>query len=75
MVARRAPDAFGSLLALGITSLFGIQALVNLGMVTGLLPPKGISLPFVSNGGSSMLVSLVAMGVLLNVSQQASVTE
>ncbi len=44
-------------------------------MVTGLLPPKGISLPFVSNGGSSMLVSLVAMGVLLNISQQASVTE
>jgi cell division protein FtsW len=75
LVARRAPDAFGSLLALGITSLLGIQAIVNLGVVTGLLPAKGITLPFVSYGGSSMIVSLVAMGVLLNVSQQASVTE
>ena len=75
LVARRAPDAFGSLMAIGITALFGIQATINIGMVLGLLPPKGISLPFVSNGGSSMLVSLVAMGILLNISQQASATE
>jgi cell division protein FtsW len=75
MVARRAPDAFGSLLAVGLTTMIGIQAMVNLGVVIGLLPSKGIPLPFVSAGGSSMIVSLVAMGVLLNISQQASATE
>jgi cell division protein FtsW len=69
-----APDSFGSLLALGITALFGIQALVNMGVVTGLLPAKGLSLPLVSAGGSSLIVSLVAMGMLLNISQQASAT-
>ncbi len=74
-VARRAPDAFGALLAVGITTMIGLQAMVNLGVVIGLLPSKGIPLPFVSAGGSSMLVSLVAMGVLLNISQQASATE
>jgi len=73
-VARRAPDAFGSLLAVGITAMLGIPALVNMSVVTGLLPAKGISLPLVSAGGSSLIVSLVAMGVLLNISQQASAT-
>jgi cell division protein FtsW len=75
MVARRAPDAFGSLVALGITAMIGIQSIVNLGVVTGMLPSKGIPLPFVSAGGSSMIVTLAAMGVLLNISQQASATE
>ena len=75
LVSRRAPDAFGSLVALGITGMIGIQAIINLGVVTALLPAKGIPLPFVSAGGSSMIVSLVAMGVLLNISQQASATE
>lgn len=74
-VARRAPDAFGALLATGLTAMIGIQAMVNLGVVVGILPSKGIPLPFVSAGGSSMVVSLVAMGVLLNISQQASATE
>jgi cell division protein FtsW len=74
LVARRAPDAFGSLLAVGITALLGIQALVNMGVVTNLLPAKGISLPLVSAGGSSLTVSLVAIGVLLNISQQGSAT-
>jgi cell division protein FtsW len=73
-VSRRAPDAFGSLLAVGITALFGIPALIHMGVVTNLLPAKGISLPLVSAGGSSLIVSLVAMGVLLNISQQASAT-
>jgi cell division protein FtsW len=73
-VARRAPDAFGSLLAVGITAMLGIPALVNMCVVTGLLPAKGITLPLVSAGGSSLIVSLVAMGVLLNISQQASAT-
>ena len=74
LVARRAPDAFGSLLAVGITAMLGLPALINMGVVTNLLPAKGISLPLVSAGGSSLIVSLVAVGVLLNISQQASAT-
>ena len=54
--------------------MLGIPALVNMGVVTNLLPAKGISLPLVSAGGSSLIVSLVAMGVLLNISQRASAT-
>ncbi len=75
LVARRAPDAFGSLLAVGITAMLGIPALVNMGVVTGMLPAKGIALPLVSAGGSSLIVSLVAIGILLNISQQASATD
>jgi cell division protein FtsW len=67
-----APDAFGSFLAMGLTMMIVAQAFVNLSVVTGLLPPKGITLPLVSNGGSSLLVNLLAMGVLLNISQHAS---
>ena len=67
-----APDRFGSLLAFGLTMMVVIQALVNLSMVIGLLPTKGIPLPFLSSGGSSLVVNLVAVGVLLNISQQSS---
>jgi cell division protein FtsW len=67
-----APDRFGALLALGITTMVACQALVNMSVVIGLFPTKGIPLPFVSNGGSSLLINLVAMGILLNISQQAS---
>jgi cell division protein FtsW len=67
-----APDRFGSLVALGITMMVVLQALVNISVVTKLLPTKGIPLPFVSAGGSSLLISLVAMGILLNISQQSS---
>lgn len=70
--ARRAPDAYGSLLATGITAMLGLQAMVNISVVLNLLPAKGIALPFVSAGGSSMVVSLAAMGILLNVSQHAT---
>jgi cell division protein FtsW len=66
-----APDRYGALLALGITTMVVLQALTNLSVVIGLLPSKGIPLPFVSNGGSSLIVNLVGMGILLNVSQQA----
>jgi len=69
-----APDRFGALLAIGLTLMVSFQALVNMSVVVGLLPTKGIPLPFVSNGGSSLLISLVAMGILLNISQQASPT-
>ncbi len=66
-----APDRFGSLLALGITMMVVAQAMVNVSVVLGLLPTKGIPLPLVSSGGSSLLVSLAAIGVLLNISQHA----
>ncbi len=66
-IALRAPDAFGRLLAAGITGWMGIQALTNLGAVTGLLPITGVPLPFVSFGGSALVVSLTAVGVLVSV--------
>jgi cell division protein FtsW len=69
-----APDRFGALLAIGLTMMISLQALVNMSVVLGLAPTKGIPLPFVSNGGSSLLVSLLAMGILLNISQQSSPT-
>ena len=68
----RAPDRFGALLALGLTTMVAIQAFVNVSVVLGLMPTKGIPLPFVSAGGSSLLINLLGMGVLLNVSQHAS---
>ena len=67
-----APDRFGSLLALGLTTMVTLQALVNVSVVVSLLPTKGIPLPLVSNGGSSLLINLVGMGILLNISQQGS---
>ena len=74
-VAALAPDRFGSLLAMGLTTMVAFQAFVNISVVLGLMPTKGIPLPFVSNGGSSLLVSLLSMGVLLNISQHASAEE
>jgi cell division protein FtsW len=67
-----APDGFGRLLALGITAMVLSQALINFAVVLGMVPTKGIPLPFVSYGGSSLLVMLLATGVLLNISQQAA---
>lgn len=71
-VAALAPDRFGALLAVGLTTMVALQAFVNISVVLGLLPTTGIPLPLVSAGGSSLLVSLVGMGVLLNISQHAS---
>ena len=68
----RAPDRFGAFLALGLTAMVVVQAFFNISVVLGLLPTKGIPLPFVSFGGSSLLMSMVGMGILLNVSQHAS---
>ena len=69
-----APDGFGRLLALGITAMVISQALINFAVVLGMVPTKGIPLPFISYGGSSLLVMLLATGVLLNISQQATET-
>ena len=71
-VALRAPDAFGALLALGLTTMVAVQALFNISVALGLLPTKGIPLPFVSFGGSSLLINLLGMGILLNVSQHTT---
>jgi cell division protein FtsW len=71
-VALRAPDTFGAFLALGLTTMIAVQAFINISVVLGLMPTKGIPLPLVSFGGSSLLINLVGMGILLNVSQHAS---
>ncbi|HYZ11567.1 MAG TPA: putative lipid II flippase FtsW [Actinomycetota bacterium] len=70
-IALRAPDAFGRFLAVGITGWFGVQAVINLGAVTGLLPITGVPLPFVSFGGSSLVVSMAAVGILVSVARGA----
>jgi cell division protein FtsW len=68
-IASRARMPFGKYLGLGITLLIGIQALVNAAVVTGLLPTKGLTLPFVSYGGSSLVVSFIGVGMLLSISR------
>jgi cell division protein FtsW len=70
--ASRAPDRFGTFLAIGLTVMLAFQAFFNISVVLGLAPTKGIPLPFVSAGGSSLLVSLLGMAILLNVSQHAT---
>jgi len=68
-IAGRAQDPFGRHLAYGITLLIGAQAMINAGVATGLLPTKGLTLPLVSYGGSSLLVNLLAIGILLSISR------
>jgi cell division protein FtsW len=71
-VALSAPDRYGSLLAAGVTGWIGVQAVVNMGAVTGRLPVTGVPLPFVSFGGSSLLVTMAAVGILVNVARQSA---
>ncbi|MGB8874442.1 MAG: putative lipid II flippase FtsW, partial [Desulfobaccales bacterium] len=66
----KAPDTFGSYLALGLTLVIGLPAAINMGVVSGILPTKGLSLPFLSYGGSSLIASMLAVGILLNISSQ-----
>lgn len=68
-IAIMSPDSFGSLLAVGLTSIIAVQSVINMGVVTGSLPVTGITLPFVSYGGSSLVFSLVGVGILLNISR------
>ena len=72
VIARRCPDAFGSLLAIGISAMIGIQASINLGGVTGIIPLTGVPLPFVSYGGSSLVLLMMSVGVLANISAVAN---
>ena len=71
IIAMKAPDMFGSLLATGITSLIGIQAIINIAVVTSSIPVTGMALPFFSYGGTSLIILLCAVGVLLNISRQS----
>jgi cell division protein FtsW len=71
-VAMHAPDRFGAFLAIGLTTMMAVQAFVNISVVLGMMPTKGIPLPLVSFGGSSLVISLLGMGILLNVSQHAA---
>ena len=73
-IGLRAPEAFGSYLALGLTVMLATQTLVNLGVVTGSLPTKGLPLPFISFGGSALTMTLFSTGVLLNISQHTGST-
>lgn len=66
-IALRSPDAFGQLLTFGLVMMVGIQALLNMGVVLGMLPTKGMTLPFISYGGTSLVVNLVAVGLILSV--------
>lgn len=74
-IAMNARDFYGKLLATGITAYFSLQALVNIGVVTSSIPVTGITLPFLSYGGSSLFVSMFALGVLLNISKYSEETE
>lgn len=69
IISAKAPDPFGKLLAFGMTVMLSLQALINIGVVSGTLPTKGLALPFISYGGTSLVVSLAAVGVLLNVAR------
>ena len=70
--ALHAPDEFGCYLAFGMSLLLGLEAFANMAVVMGMVPTKGMALPFLSYGGSSLLMSLVAVGIILNVSAQAA---
>ncbi len=70
MISLRASSPFGSYLALGLTCMLGIPAFINMAVVTGILPTKGLVLPFVSYGGSSLIFNALAVGILLNISSQ-----
>ncbi|KPJ58258.1 MAG: hypothetical protein AMS15_08825 [Planctomycetes bacterium DG_23] len=74
-IARKAQDFFGFLLAFGFTFGIGLQAAINIAVVTASVPTKGLSLPFVSFGGSSLLFSMLSAGILLNISQRKAVVE
>ncbi|MFA6988490.1 MAG: putative lipid II flippase FtsW [Candidatus Gastranaerophilaceae bacterium] len=69
-ISRRCPDSFGKLLAFGITFIIAVQAFINMGVATGVLPVTGVTLPLISYGGTSVMVTMVMLGILLNISRK-----
>lgn len=74
-ISARAPDTFGRLVAFGLTCMISFQAAINIGVVTGLLPTKGIPLPFISYGGTSLVITLAMVGILLSIARHAGDTD
>jgi cell division protein FtsW len=74
-IAIKAKDTYGTLLAVGITSVIAVQAIINIAVVTGSMPVTGVPLPFISYGGSSLVINMTAMGILLNISRQTEKSE
>ena len=68
-IANNTEDSFGALLAMGLTTAIGLQVCVNMGVTLGLLPTKGLTLPFLSYGGTSLLVNMASIGILMNISK------
>ena len=66
----KARDTYGTLLAIGITSVIAVQSLINIAVVTGSMPVTGVPLPFISYGGSALVMNMTAVGILLNISRQ-----
>lgn len=73
--ARKCKDSFGTLLAIGISSMIGFQAIVNLGAISGIFPITGITLPFISYGGSSLLILMASVGILNNIAMQVKIED
>jgi cell division protein FtsW len=71
-IARRAPDLYGQILASGLTAMITIYAFINIGVATALIPTTGLPLPFISYGGSSLIINMAAIGMLLNLSKRTS---
>jgi cell division protein FtsW len=74
-IALHAREMFGTMLATGVTLLIGLQAAINIGVVTSALPNKGLPLPFISYGGSNLLAMLTCVGILFSVARRASQTK
>ena len=75
IIASRAPDKFGSMLAVGLTAQIGIQAIVNIAVVTNTIPNTGISLPLFSYGGTALMMQLLQMGIVLNISRHSAIVK
>src|SRR5438876_7293174 len=74
-IAHRTRDRFGSLLASGMTCMLGVQALMNIAVVTSSIPATGVPLPFISYGGSSLVFTMLSVGLVLNISQYPEAAE
>lgn len=72
VISMKAPDMFGSLVAVGIVALIGLQAMINIAVVTGTIPVTGMPLPFFSYGGTAIIANLIAVGILLNISRTSA---